>query len=890
MSFLKKILKKVNNSNTNKGFNLKKYARNKLAWMEEEELGAGLTPLEQFETPVMPTEGQVPPEVSMAMEKYIDQNANVPQISPMPSEWIEDISLRINFQTLAGNMLGNMADSFVANAFEATNIAKEAPTAQPPQEEQAETWQSLGDFDVDLVQAFLGSPNIERTLGSIASSIMQSGYRRGIDRDTAEEVALEAVRVALGPPESKMKGGVRRDQRFNYFLTNSDKMPVDVAQDFYAKTTGAKTDDAIAFLKDNYGDILMQALHEQVMNDDPSVKQWVLKNSGNVGKEVIDKPLGTSLTGGEERGTHLQDTDIAKLQEERVIQQGQDVRLTEDQKQLLQTQATELFAQRYLGGITKDMESVLSQAIENSYNKFGGKKAYSVERMNMFNRMLIDQYRDLLNSKGQIDAQGDMVFANDDGRVIVPSATVEDIFAGKIEEKPEKLYEEIAKLRKEGNPKFDVMDWFKRQGQSILTHSALQKEYKKELDLKNRIRDLAKRGHSEASIANIALTSAGGQGDASTQELVEALNRSSNVVEGLEPEERARRIQRYIHMALDPIGDEYLKQLGIYAGFKMKGKDRDLGAKKSMKPFAQHDSRYLMEGLQDVKQDQSKKYPSDIFQAFMGSLNPHKKVRQDYFPQIYKDLIGSNDEEYQEDTSMLNEPQRNEFLKLEKAKKNYEDSLARKENTINAEKSKAEKKAVSHHNRIQREYDKYLKTLKSQGLNPITLGEYVGVPNWNGKEILSHEDYIRLVKDRGLRIGKLVDALWGAPGKEYPYKTMPHMKKIEDLENAPVRYVPHAKKGQVPARIDNQSASYIREQLDAINATIDQFKADNNMTESQYNMASSVCQGYLKKMARIDSLQSRYQQMKMASAMLDLDILVIGIEKKFIEDFDNIFK
>jgi len=895
MSFLKKILKKTSKFCSNKGFNLKKYANKKLAYLEEEELGKGLTPLQQFEAPATTTIDTVDPSITAAMERYIDQNVNSEQILPMANEWVSDVNLRMHFQNLAQKMLGNMSEAFVSRALQSTEISQE----EIPQ--AGETWQSLGEYEVDLVEAFLNSPNAYQTIQSISNSIMQSGYKQGIDKDTAEEISLEAVKIALGAPSARQGGGsLRRDQRFNYFLYNGDRMPPEVYQayqKFRMENSSSNIDDSIKFLKDNFGEVLIQTLSEQIANEDPSIKQWVLKNSGNVGSKVIERSLGTSLTGGEERGSSLQDTDIEKSNLERIERREKDIRLTEDQKQAIQKRSTAIFAHKYLADVVKDMSEVLSQSIENSYNKFDGKKEYGVERMNMFTRMLVDQYEDLLNSQGKIDAQGDMVFENNNGRIIVPTDTVKDIFAGNMDISDEEIYEVLSQQRKEGMPKFDVLDWFKRQGQSVLTHSSLQQEYKKEFALKTRIKDLYNKGYDEQAILAYALEKADG-GEYSNQEIKDKLNRSSNAVGVTDSEEYKRRLTRYIRMTLNPLGDKHYNQLEKYSKQVMKGKGYE-EALNSMKPFAQHDVRYMMEGLQDVKQDEAKDYPSDIFQAFMGSLNPHKKVRQDYFPEIYKNLIGKNDEEYQEDTSMLNEPQRQEFLKLEKIKNHYQDSLQSKENAIQKEQDKADNKIASYHNKIKKAYEKHLDLLKKQGFSPISLGDFVGVPNWDGESLLNKEDYVRIVTDRGIKIGKAIDVLWGRDDIEYTYKTMPPLKKIEILRNRETQKARNpetkelilGKDGKpLDANIRQQSVAYIENKIRDIESRLEEFRRINNMSESQYNIASSLCRNYFRKIASIESLASNYQGIKLAEVSVDLDILIKNIEEKFTEDFDSIFR
>lgn len=891
MSFLKKILKRINKSSINKSFNLKKYANKKIAYLEEEELGAGLTSLEQFEAPAMSPEVEIDEQTSTSMRRYIDQNANVQQMAPMPADWINDINLRMHFQNLAQQVMGNMSEAFVSRALQSTEVSQEAPPSM------GEDWQSvMADFDVDLVESFFSSPNVSSILQSVSNSIKQSGYKQGVDDDTAREIAQEAVMIALGKPGQKQRGGTRRDQRFNYFLSNPDKMPPHIAQDFRSNSSGG-TDESIAYLRDNYGQELIQALSEQITNEDPSVKQWVLKNSGNVGN-VIEESLGESLTGGDERGTNIQDTDIAKSNLERIQQRDQDIRLTEDQRKAVQDKATAIFANKYLGDVVKDMGDALSQSIESSYNKFDEKKEYGVERMNMFTRMLVDQYQDLLTSQGQIDANGDMVFSNDDGRIIVPSDTIKDIFAGNMNVSDEELYKVIEQQRKEGMPNFDIIDWFKRQGKSVLTHSSLQKEYKKEFALKTRIKNLVKQGYDEQAILAYALQKSDG-GEYTNQELKNTLDRSSNAIGATDSDEYNRRLARYIRMAANPLGDKYYEQLGMYSGQSMK-KEQGEGyqeAKKSMKPFAQHDVRYLMEGLQDAKQDESKNYPSDVFKAFMGSLNPHKKVRQDYFPEIYKNLIGKNDEEYHEDISMLNESQRDEFLKLEKIKNHYQNSLQMKENVIQKEQTKADKKVTSYHNKIKKAYEQHLDRLKKQGFPPISLGDFIGVPEWDGESLLSKEDYIRMVTDRSINIGKAIDVLWGEEGKIYNYKVMPPLQKIELLRNRETQKAKDPDTGQLilgkdgqplDANIRLQSVAYIQDKLSQIEAQLEEFKNVHNMTPSQYNMASALCKDYFRKMASIENLSNIYQGMKMASVAVDLDIMVSQIEKKFKKDFDNI--
>lgn len=933
MSFLKKILKRVEKSSKNKAFNLKKFA-----WMEQEELGTGLTPLQQFDAPASPapTEQVIDPSVSMAMEKYIDQNANAEQLNPMPPEWISDMNLRMNFQNVAQNMLGNMSEAFVSRALQATEIMQETPP-QGEQPAQEETWQSqMGDFDIDLVESFFSSPNIEQTIRYISSSIMKSGYRQGIDNDTAEEIALEAVKIALGKPGEKQRGGTRRDQRFNYFLSNPDKMPPDVAQAYRTQAQSMGPDEAIAFLKDNFGEQLMQSMLKQVIGGDPSIKQWVLKNSGNVGS-VVEKSLGTSLTGGEERGTNIQDSDIEEMHRNRIQQREEDFRLIDSQKDMI-SKAALSFSRLYIVDIVRGMKKALSSAVERSYNQYP-KFADKIERMQIYNNKLLDQYEQIAMQMPTIDADGGATFTlpsyDASGKIIprtvqgqfsIPQKDLIDMFGGKLEGSAEDISNDIINQRRRGEVDFDIGDWFRQgaegqKGKSILPYREVQDSYTDAYNVKKQILD-SYQVKDALSMANDPLSIFKGiqgrvlkdesgkvvreqdgqpkvEGGMTSQQMVETLDKLSNIDRNTPKTERQSRRERFINRTINESHDSKNSLDNYRRISEMKWQPGD-ESKNSLRPNAQWDVKYLMEGLNAEKNDTDKNKFSDVFQAFIGALNPHKKIRQGEMGQYYKNLMGKNDEEFREDTSMLNGKEREEFTVLEKIKNNLQENLNVKEQSLATTRKKADVKAKAYHNKIQKAYEKHLKMLKTQGMPPIELGDYVGVPNWDGESVLTPEDYTRIVQDRGIKIGKIIDTLWGSDDKTYTRQTMPPLRKIEQLTNKPVLYLtdPITKKTRLnpktnkpmPANIRQQGYNYIKSELDKVEADIEKFKQTHNMTQSQYNMASALCKQYLTKMASIERLQNSCQGIKLASIVVDLDILTCDIEEKFNKDFDNIFR
>lgn len=940
MSFLKKILKRIEKSSKSVGFNLKKHVNKKLAWMEEEDLGAGLTPLQQFDTPakVTPPAAPIDPSINIAMEKYINQNANAEQLAPMPPEWISDIGLRMNFQNLAQNILGNMSEAFVSRALQATEVMQEEPPqeAQPAQEE---TWQSLGDFDIDLVETFFSSPNIQQTIQSISNSIMKSGYRQGIDADTAEEIVLESAKIALGQPGVKQRGGgSRRDQRFNYFLFNPQKMPPNVAQALNAQGQPSNTDESIAFLKENFGEELIQALYEQVANEDPSIKQWVLKSSGNVGS-VIEKSLGTSLTGGEDRGTNIQDSDIGEMHKNRVQQRETDIRLIDSQKDQI-TKAALSFSRLYIQDIIYGMKDILSGAVESAYAQYP-ENADKIERMQVFNKQLLDQYLKLSMVMPEIDAKGNAVFKNNEGQFTIPQEELVNLFKGQIDRPAAEIANEIIEDRKREEVGFDIGKWFKegiagKKGRSVLEHRSLQNSYKNAFDIKTAILEAYKSGKvdikSIASNPGQFFTGTEGQvvrdaqgkivrdeqgqpervGGMDSKDMVYALNKLSNADGEMSEGDRAVRRERFVKRTVTEAADlaNPKNNFNLYKKFidkDFKGKTSDESkAVNSMRPNAQWDVRYLMNGLNAEKNNKEKNKFSDVFQAFFGALNPHKKVRQE-FPDIYKNIMGKNDEEFQEDTSMLNSVDRNEFLQLEKLRNHFQESLDIKNKTIESEENKAKKLAARHHAKIGKEYEKHLSMLKSQGMPPISLGDFVGVPDWNGEDILSKDQYAGIVQNRGLNIGKIIETLWRVPGKDYKQKKLvPPMTKIEEMGGTDINlYRDKAGKLKekprrewldpqnpeyVAANIRQQGIPFIQNKLQEVETQLAEFKNIHKMSESKYRILSALCKNYHLKMASIERLQNSYQGNKFASVVVDLDVLTCEIEKKFGEDFDSIFR
>jgi hypothetical protein len=911
MSFLKKILGRVY-KNSGQGFNLKNQMMKKAVVAEETGyLPDTLTPLEDFDETGQMQPKQVDPSYSVAMERYIDQNVNESQLPPIPSEWVDDINLRMHFQNIAQQRIGNMSESFVSRAFQATMMAKEAPVSPQQQAPQQQSPQQQGDdyvdIDTDLVTKFLDTPHALSVLDSISTSILQSGYSQVNNKDTADARAWQSVAFALGPPIAKKRGeGIRRDQRFNYFLFNPDKMPVDISRDyqqFLVANPEIKTDQAIEYLKSNFGDKLITALNEDINNNDPSIKQWILKQEGHVAKDETDEQIGVSLTGGGDDADayNLQEEDIGSMNLNRVEQREKDVREISDEKNSL-TRSVKAFAKLYIQDVVRDMKEVLSKAVESSYNKYPGKESYNIERMNLFNKKLLDQYLEIFNSDPVIDPKTGAVsfrkYQQDPknpnkqiytARIDIPQEDIISIFKGNIEKDVTDLYRDIKDQRKEGKADFDILNWFKKsQDKGILPHTALQDSYKKAYIIKSIIRNALKKNTIDGIASNPEHIFTGSK-EMGSEEMLKMLYQLSNSDEqGISKEERKRRVARYIDMtekdAQNPKGGNY-EMYKTFADMKRQnlepGSEESKEMANSMKPYAQYDSMYLMEGLNDAKQNQSDPYHSDVFKAFLGALNPHKRVRTGKLSNIYNSLMGKG-EEYKEDVSMLSKKEAIQYRNLKLSKMRYESTLQDKEKAIETQHVKIKKVTDKYHARISKALISANKKRKIQGLRDMSMGEYVGKPEWDGKSPLHYEDYIRA------GINKAKDSLWGKDEATH-WRDFGPMRQIETIKNREPQPTYNEAGDRIEPPIRSQNVQFIKNKIQEANLALDEFRKTHKITDIQDRMAEALCKTYLVKIASIKETVSRYSNMKIAFNVSIFNNMVQDIHNNFELEFNKIF-
>lgn len=876
MSFLKRILRKINKSSESKGFNLKKFNA-----LTKEELPENLTALDEFQptpTAAPQIEGPVRPNVNEddIMRAYISQNYGAFPMSPMDDSWVESSLTHSKFIAIANEVLGPNAEAFISQALQSTEISKETPTTIEGD------WQSLGGFSSDLVASYSGSSNYQENLNQVANSIKGSSFFPQVQDDsTSQLIAHEAVKVALASPEQRGKPGAF-DQRFNFFLSSSGFKYLDPqVADAVIEIEG--TPNKLNFLKENYGDILIEKMNELAELGDRDITAWVLKSTGKLDKGTVQQIVDQSLTGGDEgsRGTDIQDMDIEKMNRSRVEQREQDFEYVKSQTDEV-SRAAAAFMKEYIGNIKSDMKEAVAMSLEDAYNIYGPQKGdSSIERISIYLKQLLGQYDKIFNDNTIIprpDSEGNVIFSNQGGSITIPKEYLSNVFQGDISKPAEQLYKDIQAYSESGGGGADILEWFKKNDKGIVTYESLSKAYEEVYDLKKNILSQLSRNQSP----DIIIEALGGDRD--------ILDKYANVVNGIGTDEIRKRRHRFIERTRQQsqVSDEasvnHLKNMQEIALEKKRQDKKGIGSKeesirntgkyRSLRANVQWDIDKLMAPLARIQETQKNSFEepfkADVFKALIGALNPHVKVREGNNKKYYNKLIGI---ESQDDIKIEGVDSRI-ISQLEKMTNSYNGILrakAMKQKALDKLEDTYKKQYQSYNNKIINKLDAENKKRQKTKTPSILPEEYVGMEGWTGDTPLPPNVYARLAFEKKVGIGKAEEVLTKVLGK---------MELIKNRE---------PKKGGLKTDIRDFGLNAVSERLEVAKKELDEFKRQNGLTGSQVSLAMSAYNRYMEKISAIQNIQKRAITIKMSSRTILYNEVEKNIKKEYEDTLRHIF-